>query len=166
MQHIADSAVTRNMTPDTDSLTNYRECSQPLGLTDGRITSITGYTVASRPDKGWVHVKLHDVKYTPLLSYNLISLPSLVLKGHTHAGDKDGVTLKLKGRKTVHFPLVGKLSRQYGYRPEVKGRMVDTSFAEIAPGQAKAPTTPTSMNTFHCTYGHTHKVLLKKMAEQ
>ena len=51
--------------------------------------------------------------------------------------------------------------------------MVDTTYyAAIVPGQAKAPTTPTDMNitptdtnTFHCTYGHTHEVLLKKTAE-
>ena len=25
-------------------------------------------------------------------------------KGHAYAGDKEGITLKLKGGKTVHFP--------------------------------------------------------------
>ena len=55
---------------------------------------------------------------------------------------------------------------QYGYRPKAKDKMVDTACAVIAPGQAKAPTTPTDMNTFHCTYGHSHEVLLKKTAEQ
>ena len=44
--------------------------------------------------------------------------------------------------------------------------MVDTACAVIAPAQAKAPTTPTDINTFHCTYGHTHEVLLKKTVEQ
>ena len=44
--------------------------------------------------------------------------------------------------------------------------MVDTACAVIAPGQAKTPTTLTDINTLHCTYGHTHKVLLKKTAEQ
>ena len=169
VQYIADSVTTCHMTPDTDGLTNYRECSRPLDLPNGGTTSIAGYgdlTVAFRSDNGWVRVKLHDVAHAPLLSYNLISLPSLALKGHTYAGDKDGVTLKLKGRKTVHFPLIGKLCRQYGYRPEAKGRVVDTACVEIASGQAKAPTTPTDINTSHCTYGHTHEVLLKKPAEQ
>ena len=83
-----------------------------------------------------------------------------------YAGDKDGVTFKVKGGKAVHFPLVGKLGRQYRYRPEANGRVVDTTCTVIAPGQAKALTTPTDMDTFHCTYGHTHKVLLEKMAEQ
>ena len=112
-----------------------------------------------------MHVKLHDVAHTPLLSYNLISLPYLALIGHTYAGDKDGVTLKLKGAKAVRFTLIGKLCRQYGYRPEAKSRVVETVCAATAPGQAKAPTTTTDMNTFHCTYGHTHEVLLKKTAE-
>ena len=44
--------------------------------------------------------------------------------------------------------------------------MIDTSCAVISPGQAKAPTTPTDINTFRCTYGHTHEVLLKKTAEK
>ena len=69
--------------------------------------------LAFRSDNGWVHVKLHDVVHVPLLSCNLISLPSLALKGHTYEGDKDGVTLKLKEGKTVHFPLIAKLCRQY-----------------------------------------------------
>ena len=43
--------------------------------------------------------------------------------------------------------------------------MVDTACAAIAPGQAKAPTTPTDINTFHCTYGHAHEVLLNETEE-
>ena len=169
MQYIADSAAICNMTPDADGLTNYRECSQPLGLANGGTTSIAGdddLIVAFHSDNVWVHVKLHDVAHTPLVRHSLISLPSLVLKGHTYAGDKDGVTLKLKGGKTVHFSLIGKLCRQYGYRPEAKGRVVHTAFVVISPRQAKAPTTTTDINTFHCTCGHTDEVLLKKTAEQ
>ena len=92
--------------------------------------------------------------------------PSLALKGHTYAGDKNGVTPKLKGGKTLNFPLIGKLCHQYGYRPEAKGRVVYTACAVIGPGQAKASTTPTDINTFRCIYGHTHEVLLKKTAGQ
>ena len=94
VQYIADSAATCNMTPDADGPTNYRECSRPLGLANGGTTFIAGYcdfTVSFRSDNGWEHVKLHDVAHSLLLSYNLISLPSLALKGHTYAGDKDGV---------------------------------------------------------------------------
>ena len=83
VQYIADSAATCNITPDADGLTNYRECSRPLGLADGRTTSITGYddlTVAFRSENGWVHIKLHDVAHAPLLSYNLMLLPSLTLR--------------------------------------------------------------------------------------
>ena len=169
VQYMADSAATCNMTPDTDSLTNYRECSRPLGLANGRTTSIAGYddlTVCFRSDNGWVHIKLNDVIYAPLLSYDLILLPSLAFKGHTFAGDKDGVSLKLKREKTVHFPLIQIICCQYKYCPEAKGRVVDTACAVIAPGQAKALTTLTNINTFHCTYGRTHEVLLKKTAGQ
>ena len=170
VQYIADSAATYNMTSEAEGLTNYRECSQLLGLANGRTPTLAGYgdiAVTFRPDDGWVHVNVHDVAHTPLLSYNLISLPSLALKGYTYPGDKYGVTLQLKGRKTVHLPLIGKLCRQYGYRPEAKGRVVDTACTVIALGQqAKAPTTPPDINTFHCTYGHTHEVLLKKTAGQ
>ena len=45
-------------------------------------------------------------------------------------------------------------------------RVVDTACAVTVPGKAKAPTTPTDINTLHCTHGHTHEVLLKKTAEQ
>ena len=106
VQYIADSAATCNMTPDADSL-NYREYSLPLGPGNGGKILIAGYgdlTVAFRSDNGWVHVKLHDVAHAPLLSYNLISLPSLALKGRTYKGEKDGVTLKLKGGRPCISP--------------------------------------------------------------
>ncbi|CAN0282414.1 unnamed protein product, partial [Ascophyllum nodosum] len=86
----------------------------------------------------------------------------MTLKGHTYTGDKGGVTLKLKGGETVFFPLVGKLCRQYGFRPEAAGSMVDSACTTIAPGKTKTPTTPTDINILHCTFGHTHEVLLKK----
>ena len=164
VQYIADSAATCNMTPDADGLTNYRECSRPLGLANGEEISIEGYgdlTVNFRTDHRWVRVKMNDVAHVPQLSYNLISLPSMTLKGHTYTGDRGGVTLKLKGGETVFFPLVGKLCRQYGFRPEATGSMVDIACATIAPGKTKAPTTPTDINILHCTFGHTHEVLLK-----
>ena len=169
VHYIADSAATCNMAPDADGITNYRECSRPRGLANGGTNSIVGYgdlTEAFYSDNGWVHVNLHDVAHTPLLIYNLISLPFLALKGRTYEGDKDEVTLKLKGGKAVHYLLIGKLCRQYGYPLEAKGRVVDIACTVIAPGQAKAPTTPNDIDTFHCTYGHTHEVLLKKTAEQ
>ena len=153
MQYITDSAATFNMTPDVDGLSNYRECSRPLGLPNGGTTSIAGYgdlTVAFRFDNGWMHVNLHDVAHTPLLSYNLIPLPCLALKRYTYSGDKYGIAVKLKGGKTVP------------YRPKATGRMVNIVCAAIAPGQAKTPTTLTDINIFHCTYGRIHEVLLKK----
>ena len=165
VQYIADSAATCNMTPDADGLTNYRECRRPLGLANGEETSIVGYgdlTVNFRTDHRWVRVKMNDVAHVPQLSHNLISLPSMTLKGHTYMGDKGGVTLKLKGGETVFFPLVGKLCRQYGFRPEAAGSMVDSACTTIAPGKTKTPTTPTDINILHCTSGHTHEVLLKK----
>ena len=165
VQYIADSAATCNMTPDADGLTNYRECRRPLGLANGEEISIVGYgdlTVNFRTDHRWVRVKMNDVAHVPQLSHNLISLPSMTLKGHTYMGDKGGVTLKLKGGETVFFPLVGKLCRQYGFRPEAAGSMVDSACTTIAPGKTKTPTTPTNINILHCTSGNTHEVLLKK----
>ena len=169
VQYIADSVATCNMTPDADGLTNYRECSRPLGLANGEAISIVGYgglMVNLRTNHGWVCVEMNDEAHAPLLNYNLILLPSMTLQGHTYTGDKDGITLKLNRGETVFFSLVGKLYRQYGYRPEAAGSMVDTACTPIAPGKAKAPTTPTEINILHCTFGHTHEVLLKKTATQ
>ena len=114
VQYIADSAATCNMTPNADGLTNYRECSRPLGLANGKEISIVGYgdrTVNLRIDRRWVRVEMNDVAPVPLLNYNLISLPSMTLQGRPYTGDKDGITLKLNGGETVFFPLVGKLYR-------------------------------------------------------
>ena len=90
----------------------------------------------------------------------------MTLQGHTYTGDKYGITLKLNGGEIVCFPLVGKVSRQCGYRPKATGSMVDTACATIAPGKAKAPTTPTDINILLCTFVHTHEVLLKQTATQ
>ena len=109
----------------------------------------------------------NDVAHAPLLIYNLMSLPFLAFKGHTYEGEKNEVTLKLTGGKAVHFPLMGNFCRKYGYFPKATGRVVDTACTVVAPGQAKASTTPSDIDTFHCSYGHTHEVLLlTKMAEQ
>ena len=151
VQYIADSAATCNMTPDADGLTNYRECSRPLGLANGEEISIVGYgdlTVNFRTDHRWVRVKMNDVAHVPQLSHNLISLPSMTLKGHTYTGDKGGVTLKLKGGETVFFPLVGKLCRQYGFRPEAAGSMT-VLVPQSRRGRRKPPPPP-PISTF-CT---------------
>jgi hypothetical protein len=127
------------MALDADGLTSYREWSRPLNLANGEAISIIGYgdlTVNFRTDHGWVRVEMNDVAHAPLLNYNLISLLSMSLRGHTYTGDKDGVTLKLNGGETVFSPLVAKLYRQYGYRPEAVGSMVDTACATIALGEA------------------------------
>ena len=168
-QYIVDSGATCHMTPDTDGFTNYRECSRSLCVADRRNISTADYgdlTVAIRSNDSGVHVKLHDVAHVSLLSYNLVLLISFAQEGHPSAVEESGITFKLKGGGIVQFPLIGKLYHQYGYRPEATGRMVDTACAVIAPGQAKAPTTPTDINLFHCTYGHTHEALLKQTAKQ
>ena len=60
----------------------------------------------------------------------------------------------------------GPIVRSTHHRAGTKGRVVDTYFAVTAPGQAKAPTTPTDIKTFHCTYCQTHEVLLMETADQ
>ena len=105
VKYIADSAATCNMTPDTNGLTNYRECSTPLGLANGEAISIVGYgdlTVNLRTDHGWVRVETNDVAHALLLNYNLISLPSMTLQGHTYTDDKHGILSSLTGGKP-HF---------------------------------------------------------------
>ena len=85
-QYLADSAATCNMTPDADGLTNYRECSRPLGLANGGAISIVGYgdlTVDFRIDHGWIRVELNEVAHAPLLHYNLVLLLSMGLKSQT-----------------------------------------------------------------------------------
>ena len=47
------------------------------------------------------------------------SLTSLAQEGHSSTVEESGVTLKLRGRGTVRFPLIGRLCRQYGYRLKV-----------------------------------------------
>ena len=80
--------------------------------------------VAFCSDNRRVHVQLHDVAHAPLMSYSLILLPCLALKGHMYGSETNGVTFKLETGKTVHFPLIGKRCRHYGYSPEANSRVV------------------------------------------
>ena len=147
---INQSAATCSMTPDVYGLTNYRECIRPLDLAKGGTTSIAGYgdlTADFHSNNEWVHVKLPDVAHT--LRPHLASIFG-TQRPHVCRRQK-WVSSQAERGKTVHVPLIGKLCRQYGYRPEAKSRVVDTTCALIAPGQAKTPTTPTDINTFHCT---------------
>ena len=89
---------------------------------------------------------MNDVAHVPQLSYNLISLPSMTQKCHTYTCDIDGVTLKLKGGETAFFPLVGKLYRQYGYRPEAEGSMVDTLTRYDSKKRRHSKGSPTARN--------------------
>ena len=142
VQYIADSATTCKMTPHVDGYTDYRECSRPFGLANGETTSVEYYgdpTVGFRCDNEWVHVTQHD-----------------------------GVTLRLKGGRTVRFPLIGKLCRQYGYRPD-RGEGWEGGrhcMCRDCSWGSESSHHPTDIKTFKCTYGHTHEVLLKKTAEQ
>ena len=110
--------------------------------------------------------KLYDLAHASLLSYNLVSLTSLAQEGHPSAVEESGLTFNQNGGGTVQFTLIGTFYPQYGYRPEVTGRMVDTACAVITPGQAKGPTTPTKINLFHCTYGHIQEALHEQTAKQ
>lgn len=94
VQCIADSAATWNMPA---VLPTYREF---------RRISVVGYadlTVDICTDHGWVRVAVNEVAHAPLLHYNLTSLPSMALKGHTYTGDKDGVRVKLEEGETPTF---------------------------------------------------------------
>ena len=136
------------------------------GMTTNSSALAHAIAVAFRSNDSWVHVKLHNVAHVQLLSYNVVSLTSLAQEGHTSVVEENGATLKLNRGRTVQFHLIGKLCRQYGYRPEATGRMVDTACAVIAPGRAKAQTPPTNINFFHWIHGHTHEALLKQTAKQ
>ena len=117
VQHIADSAATCKTTPDANIFTNYRESSRPLGHVDGGTTSIAGYgnlTVAFRCDNGWVHVNLYGVAHIPLLSYNLISLPSLTLKGHTYLGQNNGYILSRRNGRRYISPCLASFAARTG----------------------------------------------------
>ena len=168
-QYIADSGATCHMMPDTEGLTSYREYSRSLCLADRRKISIASYgdlTVAFRSNSSWVHVNLHDIAHVPLFKLQPCLTHLLGTRRPPICRRVERGNSQAKRGRDGAIPLNQKLCRQYWYRPEATGRMVDTACAIIAPGQAKAPTTPTDINLFHCTYGHTHETLLKQTAKQ
>ena len=53
-----------------------------------------------------MQVMLPDVAHVPLLGYNLLSLKRMADRGHKYVGEKTGVALHLKNRKTLFGPSV------------------------------------------------------------
>lgn len=74
------------------------------------INIVGSLTVDLRTNDGCVRVELNNINHT--LNYNLITLQSMALQGHTYTGGKDGVALQLVGGDTVIFSLIGKPYRQ------------------------------------------------------
>ena len=104
-----------------------------------------------------------NVAHVPDHRYLLFSLPTLVNNGHTFEGRPTGIVVKLMSQRSNVFPLTGTLYSLYGYRVDCSTR--EHACVVIAPGQLpKKPAV--DINDYHCAAGRSHKVLLRKTAEQ
>jgi hypothetical protein len=168
MVYVADTAATCSMFRCANAFVNYRECSGWVKGIGGNKAPVPllGYgdvTVVFLTEGGRVPVLVLNAAHVPESSHNLLSLSALAEEGHTYSGQKGGLTLTTRAGGKVWFPRTGKLLTQEGYQIEPK---VDIACAAtIVPGDAKAAT-PTDLNYYHNSHGHTHEELLQKTVKQ
>ena len=107
VQYIACSASTYTMTPDADGLTNYRECSRPVGLKNGGTTSIANYDELAElfalQQMGPRKTARRSTCPTAELQPHLASI-FWHSKATRMQATKGGVTLKVKGGRSYIFP--------------------------------------------------------------
>ncbi|CAB1109375.1 unnamed protein product [Ectocarpus sp. CCAP 1310/34] len=168
MVYVAGTAATCSMFRCANAFVNYRECSGWVKGIGGNKAPVPllGYgdvTVVFLTEGGRVPVLILNAAHVPESPHNLLSLSALAEEGHTYSGQKGGLTLTTRAGGKVWFPRTGKLVTQEGYQIEPK---VDIACAAtIVPGDAKAAT-PTDLNYYHNSHGHTHEELLQKTAKQ
>lgn len=168
MKYVADTAATCSMFTSPDGIVNYRECGGSVKGVAGKKAHIPllGYgdvTVVLQSEDGWVPVSIINAAHVPEIPYNLISIGTLAEEGHSYVGKQGGLTLTTAAGGNVWFPRNGKLLTQVGYQTEPT---VDIACAAvIVPGKAKAAT-PTDLNYYHDSHGHTHERLLRITAKQ
>ena len=161
-----DSECSQFMTPCVDYMVNYREVRGVVRIADGRAMPIEGIgnlPMNFRSGNDWVQVIMPNVANVPLLGYNLLPLRRMADRGPKYVGEKKGVILHLKNRKTLFGPSVGKLNYFSGFR-----RPLDSSsfaLATIAPGKIPS-VSPVDINTFHTSHGHAHEKMLRSTAKQ
>ena len=77
---IFDSGSSGHVTPNASQMQNFRSCNRFLRVACGKLLPIEGFgdlALNFRSSQGVVRVMLKNVAYVPLLSYHLLSLPSL-----------------------------------------------------------------------------------------
>ena len=163
---LVDSAVTRHMTPNLVSMTNYRECDGIVRVANGVAVPIEGVDdilINFQSDLGETDLQLLNVAFVPLLSHNLLSLKQFTRRaGHSYRGDGDGVTLFCKSGRWFFAPTVRKLDQIRGYRARSDSACA-TVIAAVKPLNID---TEVDINKFHCSFGHVHKELLLETAKQ
>ncbi|CAB1116999.1 unnamed protein product [Ectocarpus sp. CCAP 1310/34] len=153
------------MFANSDGFVRYEECDRRVRVAAGETFPIVGYgdvTVTLSSRDGTTDLLLKRVAHVPRLDYNLVSLTSLFDDGfETKTLKKHDLELERVGGESVHFPRCGNLYVRNGSRTHN-----EHASPTIAPGNAKAPSTPVDINDFHCAHGHSHEVLLRTTAKQ
>ena len=164
---IFDSGSSGHVTPNPDSLRNFRSCNRFLRVASGSLLPIEGHgdlTIDFRSGVGVERVELSNVAYVPRLSYNLLSLTAFTKQDTANSffGNHLGTRLNLKSGKRVLAPFVGNLNLQYGVR--VDSSESEVACATLAPGLL--PTTNVDPNAYHRSTSHAHSRLLMHSAKQ
>ena len=154
------------MTPSADDMVNYREGRGVVKVADDHAMPIEGIgnlRTSFWSGEDWVQVILSNAAHVPLLGYNLLSSKGMADRGHKYVGEKKGVTLHLKNKKTLFGPPVGKLNHLSGSRCPIGSN--NCALATIAPVKILS-VLPVDINTFHASHGHVNEKLLRSTAKQ
>ena len=88
----------------SNGMINYRKANATMRTASGKRYPIGGYgnlPLTFRSSSGEVPLLLRNVPHVPSLSYHPLSLRVAADNGHTHTGNKNGVTVKIKSGETL-----------------------------------------------------------------
>ena len=99
-----------NFTPRADKMINCRPCNKTVAMASDQLHPVESQgnlVVDFQSGTGTTRMELIDVGHVSTLSYNLISLATIVKASHKYSGDNPGLTVRLKSGEDLLCPVVG-----------------------------------------------------------
>ena len=165
---LLDTGATGHFAYDPGLVESYAECSRVLRCAGRDTFPIVGtgtLRLLFRSGEGLVCVTLMNVAHVPGLSHHRFSLRRVADAGEKYIGTRVSIRIvSAKSGDELFAPSYGQVNGIFGYRTDRSSE--ENVHAVIAPRARSTPSTAADINEFHCSHGHMHEDLLRKMAKQ
>lgn len=105
---VADRREAKTMTYSKQGMRDFQGCDKSMGNVNGVTFPIKGpgklSMLLQTRNSQWMEVILTDVACVPLINDHLLSLNSVIDKGHEYVGRRDGITVHLGGGGEIYCP--------------------------------------------------------------